>query len=226
MLDDLFSEKNQPDSRLQSIRDVINDLSLAQNVPMSPELLIHWMEQRLSSREIQGRLFSGGITFCGMRPMRCLPFRVICLLGLNDGVFPRRDNKIEFDTMRNAWRPGDPAKGDEDRYLMLETLLCARKTLYLSYCGRNLKDNGECQPSVLVRELLDFIDDRSGQDSDSGPRFSDGLTTTHSMQAFAANNYTPDNASYDEYWCRIAQRIYQGSATEPAQTWSTRAITR
>jgi exodeoxyribonuclease V gamma subunit len=182
------------------------------------------MEQKLANREIQGHLFSGGITFCGMRPMRSLPFRVICLLGMNDGVFPRRDNRVEFDLMSKGWRPGDPSNGDEDRYLMLETLLCARQVLYLSYCGRSLKDNSECQPSVLVRELLDFIDSYRGDDSASQQRFSDSLTTLHPMQAFAAKNYFPHAASYDSYWCRIANRIHQAAESAEAQIWATGSI--
>jgi exodeoxyribonuclease V gamma subunit len=224
MLEEFFVESNQQEDRLQSIRDAINDLNLAENVLVSPALLQHWMEQQLTSRQLQGRLFSGGITFCGMRPMRSLPFRLICLLGMNDDVFPRRENRIEFDIMGKAWQPGDPSKGDEDRYLMLETLLCARQVLYISYCGRSLKDNSECQPSVLIRELLDFVDAHYADDSDSGDRFSHSLTTSHPMQAFATKNFTPDATSYDHYWCQIARQIQAPSVTAPATAWASKTI--
>ena len=76
------------------------------------------------------------------------------------GSSPALTARLEFDLMRRAWRPGDPRKGDEDRYLFLETLLCARRRLYLSYVGRDLRGNAERQPSVLLRELLDAIDQR------------------------------------------------------------------
>ena len=224
MLDDFFVESSKQEDRLQAIRDAINDLNLAENVLMSPALLHYWMEQQLANREVAGRLFSGGITFCGMRPMRSLPFRVICLLGMNDGVFPRRENHIEFDQMTDAWRPGDPSKGDEDRYLMLETLLCARQVLYLSYCGRSLKDNSECQPSVLVQELVDFIDSRYGHDAAPGKRFSDSLTSLHPMQAFAARNFTSHNPGYDSYWCQVANHIQAAEPAAPANSWITGAV--
>ena len=145
--------------------------------------------------------------------MRSLPFRVICLLGMNDGVFPRRENSVEFDLMAGAWRPGDPSKGDEDRYLMLETLLCTRQALYISYSGRSLKDNSECQPSVLLRELLDFVDGECRQDSNACQSVSQRLTTQHPMQAFSANNYYPQARSYDSYWCEVANRIRQAVIT-------------
>ena len=222
LLDDLFDERNRQEARLQQIRDAINELQLAENARLSPSLLVHWMEQQLASQELHGRLFSGGVCFCGMRPMRSLPFRVICLLGMNDGAFPRSENRIEFDRMSKSWRPGDPTRGDQDRYLMLETLLCTRQALYISYTGRSLKDNSECQPSVLVRELLDFVDSLSGQDADHS--FSDSLTTQHPMQAFASNNYYPYASSYDNYWCQIANRIRQADSSIHKQTWSNRSL--
>ena len=40
---------------------------------------------------------SGGITFCSMVPMRSLPFKMVCLLGLNDGDFPRNTKAAVFD---------------------------------------------------------------------------------------------------------------------------------
>jgi exodeoxyribonuclease V gamma subunit len=206
LLEDFFRESTREPTRLQQIRDSIDELALAGKAILSPSLLRHWLEQQLGSQQVSGRLFSGGITFCGMRPMRSLPFKVICLLGMNDKVFPRRENHLEFDRMASAWRPGDPSYGDEDRYLMLETLLCARQAFYLSYCGRSLKDNSACQPSVLVRELLDFVDQQHPQDCE---KLSQGLTTLHPMQAFAAGNYQSQRPSYDTYWCAIANQLQQ-----------------
>jgi exodeoxyribonuclease V gamma subunit len=221
MLVDFFRETSKQNTRLQQIRDAIEELSFAGSADISPALMRHWMEQQLASQEVRGRLFSGGVTFCGMRPMRSLPFRVICLLGMNDGVFPRRENHVEFDLMAGAWRPGDPSKGDEDRYLMLETLLCTRQALYISYSGRSLKDNSECQPSVLVAELLDFVDIQFPQ---TGQRLSQSLTQQHPMQAFAASNYQPETRSYDSYWCEIANRLQQAITPAEVTRWPDTAI--
>jgi exodeoxyribonuclease V gamma subunit len=139
--------------------------------------------------------------------MRCLPFRVICLVGMNDQAFPRRDQPAEFDYMAGDWKPGDPRKGDEDRYLLLETLLCTRQILYISYVGRDMKDNSARQPSVLVRELLDFVDRQyTGTESDHGT-LSQQLTHHHPMQAFSPRNYLGAVKSYDRYWCALAQAV-------------------
>jgi exodeoxyribonuclease V gamma subunit len=236
LLDEFFFERSGGDGRLQHIRDVVAELgdtsssTSADNNEsyLSSELVNFWMEQQLASQEKPGRLFSGGITFCGMRPMRCLPFEVICLLGMNDGDFPRRDSRVDFDLMNNSWKPGDPLKGDEDRYLMLETLLCTRKSLYISYCGRSLKDNGECMPSVLIRELLDFVDLHFESDPIPNIRaetsMSEQITTTHPMQAFSESNFKLPLHGFSHYWCDIANQLAQPKSTQPMLSWSEQSL--
>ncbi len=221
LLEDLFVERDPRVGRLQQIRDAINRLSLAGDNVISPALLIQWIDQQLSRQEPRGRLFSGGVTFCGMRPMRSLPFRVICLLGMNEKAFPRRENPVEFDLMAKKQHPGDPSKPDEDRYLMLETLLCARQALYISYCGRSLKDNSNCQPSVLVQQLLDFIDARFKRRKGQEARLSEAITTVHPMQTFASGNFGPCAISYDSYWCSIANEMRRPTAPKSGSPWPT-----
>jgi exodeoxyribonuclease V gamma subunit len=233
LIDSFFLELGGRDSRLQHIRDVVAELgSTRSNTSpntaehnLSSELVSFWMEQQLASQEKPGRLFSGGITFCGMRPMRCVPFEVICLLGMNDGDFPRRETGVDFDLMKNSWKPGDPRKGDEDRYLMLETLLCTRKSLYISYCGRSLKDNGECMPSVLVRELLDFVDLHFQSDLIDHASMSGKITTTHPMQAFSASNFSLPLQGYSQYWCDIANQLNQPKSSALMRDWSQQSLT-
>ena len=99
----------------------------------------------------------GGITFCSMVPMRSLPFKVLCLLGLNDGEFPRNTKAAEFDLIARRPRAGDRTRRDDDRYLFLEALLSAREMLYLSYVGRDIRSDEERAPSTLLNGLTDCI---------------------------------------------------------------------
>ncbi len=92
-------------------------------------------------------------------PMRAIPFRHICLLGMNDGDYPRQLTSVDFDLMRQDYRPGDRSRREDDRYLFLEALLSARESLYLSWAGRSIRDNSERPPSVLVAQLRDYIED-------------------------------------------------------------------
>jgi exodeoxyribonuclease V gamma subunit len=107
-----------------------------------------------------GRRFrAGGVTFCTLLPMRAIPFEVVCLLGMNDGDYPRRGSRSDFDLMGRPGhqRPGDRSRRDDDRQLMLEALLSARRVLYVSWAGRSVRDNSEQPPSVLVSQLRDYL---------------------------------------------------------------------
>ncbi len=201
MLSDFYTVVDPAEDHLQEVRDCIDTLNLADNCSITSSLLRHWMEMQLGKQRRQGRLFSGGVTFCGMRPMRNLPFEVICLLGMNDNAFPRRLASYDFDILNQQHQLGDPSSGDEDRYLMLETLLSARHSFYMSYTGRSLKDNSECQPSVLVNEFIDFID---AQTATAGKLCSE-LIQLHPMQAFSTDNFTDPLFSYDTSWCNVAR---------------------
>lgn len=101
---------------------------------------------------------TGAVTFCEMVPMRTIPFRVVCLLGLNDGTFPRARRPLGFDHMAERPQPGDRTARDDDRYLFLEALLAAREHLVITYVGQSISDNSDLPPSVVVSELLDAID--------------------------------------------------------------------
>jgi len=210
LLNEMFGSSRDEDDRLQQIRDVIGELdSVAGEAEISLVLLRRWLTDNLGTRTVSNRFFSGGVTFCGMRPMRSVPFRVICVLGMNDLAFPRREDSVSFDAMASQWRAGDPRKGDEDRYLLLETVLCARERLYFSYTGRSLKDNSPCQPSILLQELLDFIDARYRVEGDIEP-LSARLVQVATMQAFNWRNFVSGEGqpgSFDTIWCRVAQSL-------------------
>ena len=220
VLDRFFVEQGEESGAVQSIRDALAHLSERVGPGIvSRELLRHWLQSQLREQSARGRYFSGGVTFCGMRPMRCLPFRVIGLLGMNDADFPRREQATEFDLMQSNWRPGDPSKGEEDRYLFLETLLCARDILYISYIGRDLRDNSERQPSILVQELLDFIDRTAASHDGCPDKISQILTRQHPMQAFSPRNFAPENAAYDQHWHRIAKTLSESETHAPRTGW-------
>ena len=142
----------------------------------------------LDSGASQGRFLAGGVTFCTLMPLRAIPFEVVCLLGMNDGDYPRPARRIDFDLMGlpGQRRPGDRSRRDDDRYLMLEALLSARRLLYLSWAGRSARDNSEQPPSVLVSQLRDYLvaawPAAPGQPADAVLR---QRTTLHPLQPFS-----------------------------------------
>ncbi|MFK5953499.1 MAG: exodeoxyribonuclease V subunit gamma [Desulfobacterium sp.] len=105
------------------------------------------------------RFLAGKVNFCTMMPMRAIPFKVVCLLGMNDGEYPRSRVALDFDLMavKGLYRPGDRSRREDDRYLFLEALLSSRNCLYISYIGHDVVDNSLKAPSVLVAQLRDYV---------------------------------------------------------------------
>ena len=112
--------------------------------------------------QIQGRGFlSGGVTFCSMLPMRSIPFKVICLMGMNEDEFPRPILPLGFDLTARSPRLGDRSPKNEDRYLFIEALMAAQSHLLVTYTGRNLRDDRVLPPSIVVEELVHCIGEGS-----------------------------------------------------------------
>ncbi len=104
-----------------------------------------------------GGVPGGAITFAAMASLRGLPYDVVCVLGLDDGVWPSAARPLEFDLMAAHPRRGDRQRRSEDRNVFLDLLLAARKQLFLACTGRSQRDNAALTPSVLVTELIDLL---------------------------------------------------------------------
>ncbi|ALN62180.1 exodeoxyribonuclease V, gamma subunit [Lysobacter antibioticus] len=114
----------------------------------------------LAEADTRAPLLTGGVSFGRMVPMRLIPFRVICLLGMNDGDYPRRDpagglNRLAAELGTAARRHGDRSLRDDDRFLFLQLFGAASDSFYLSYLGADPRDGSQREPSTLVSELLD-----------------------------------------------------------------------
>jgi exodeoxyribonuclease V gamma subunit len=165
----------------------------------------------LDEPSLEHQFVSGGVTFCTLMPMRAVPFRVVCLLGMNDGDFPRRASRADFDLLAlpGMARPGDRSRRDDDRYLMLEAVLAARDKLYVSWVGRNVRDNSEQPPSVLVSQLCDYL--RAGWQLDLAER-----TTEHALQPFSRRYFEQDGLlTFAAEW-RAAHATASAGALAPA----------
>lgn len=111
---------------------------------------------------------SGGVTFCDLVPMRSIPFRVVCLVGLDDEVFPRREERLSFDLMTRHRQLGDRDRRDDDRYSFLEAVLAAREHLVITFLGQGIADNAQLPPSVVLADLLDTLGEAIGRDDRAG----------------------------------------------------------
>ncbi|MEJ2692257.1 MAG: exodeoxyribonuclease V subunit gamma, partial [Candidatus Thiodiazotropha sp.] len=132
----------------------------------------------------------GGISCCALAPMRSLPFRVICLLGMNDGAFPRPRRAIGFDLMAEKFRFGDRSRRMDDRYLFLETLISVRERLYISYLGQSQRDGSPLPPAVVVDELCDTLRLMTGEEGLAQ------MVHSHPLQPFSPAYFEGDPALF------------------------------
>jgi len=146
----------------------------------------------LKDQNLSQRFLVGMVHFCTLMPMRAIPFKVVCLLGMNDGDYPRGTPPKDFDLMAAAgnFRPGDRSRREDDRYLFLEALLSAREKLYISYIARNVHDNSERMPSVLVSQFRDYL--AEGWRIEATPRNTHKQEDTHKQE----NTHKPENTHH------------------------------
>ncbi|NIG88723.1 MAG: exonuclease V subunit gamma, partial [Serratia symbiotica] len=171
---------------------------------------------------INQRFLAGKINFCTLMPMRSIPFKVVCLLGMNDGVYPRTRPVLSFDLMAQQPKCGDRTRRDDDRYLFLEAIMSAKQRLYISFIGRSIQDNREHYPSVLVTELLEYLEQSyclpGDEDLDadgSAKRVGEYLLKWHARMPFAVENFLPgsEQQTYAAEWLAAADG--RGTAPPP-----------
>ncbi|MCL7461675.1 exodeoxyribonuclease V subunit gamma [Pseudomonas sp. NW5] len=184
---------------LGQLQEALDDwLALCEGVNLEEALPLNVVREAWLGALDQGRLsqrfLAGAVNFCTLMPMRAIPFRMVCLLGMHDGEYPRSVTTLDFDLMAGDYRPGDRSRREDDRYLLLEALLAARKRLYISWVGRSVRDNSERPASVLIGQLRDHLasgwqlvetDPACQPDPlDKTPPLLKALTTVHPLQPF------------------------------------------
>ena len=165
---------------------------------------------------------SGGVTFAGMVPLRTVPFRAICLLGLDADAYPRREPADDINRLVDAIQgratryPGDRSVRDDDRFLFLQLLCAAGDVFYLSYGGRDARDGSVREPSPVIAELLDAVERMHGE------TVREQLCVQHPLQPFSPRAFgagddggvEPRRFSYRREWAMPTAAAVQ--MTEPA----------
>jgi len=219
LLAQYFDDSDEADARtlrrlreqLETWQGLCDAAQLQEPLPLAV-VRDHWLAQ-METAGLGQRFFGGGVQFATLMPMRSIPFRVVCLLGMNDGDYPRRAQARDFDLMTTSWRPGDRSRREDDRYLFLEALLCARERVVISWVGHRATDNVALPPSVVVGQLQDELKRRFTPVEPPVPQ---------PLQPFSREYFDPATSTYVTYdadWQRGAQppvtaRV-QADATQP-----------
>ena len=145
-----------------------------------------WFGDALAQSDGRQPFLTGGVTFGQMVPMRLVPFKVICLLGMNDGEFPRRDppgslNRLTAQLSGPQRQVGDRSLRDDDRGLFLQLFAAATQVFYASYLGRDPRSGEPLPPSVVLSELLDV----ASRNFEPPALARKSLTVVHPLQPFS-----------------------------------------
>ena len=197
---------------LRFIRAIATEPAAADEDPLLAFAVVRdLLLARLAAVPEHQRFLLGGITFCGMVPQRAIPFKVVAVLGLDDGQFPRAGSDSGLDLMARFRRLGDRDVRGDDRYLFLETVMSARTRLHLSYVGQGVRDGKPRNPAAPLAELLAALDHAAGLTADD-PDAPRPWLVQHPLQAFDARYFDASDPRLFSYSTAFAAMHGQADA--------------
>lgn len=177
------SDEEWPAAQVQREFAEIAEAVGAPATPMRLSDIRALLDRHLAGRPTRANFRTGTLTVCTMVPMRSVPHRVACLVGLDDGVFPRLGAVDGDDALARDPRTGERDIRSEDRQLLLDAIGAATQTLVVTYTGANEYSGQARPPAVPLAELLDTLKITAEQPVD--------VVTTHPLQPFDIRNVTP-----------------------------------
>ena len=221
LLTRLFGQQSTSKSNLTPLLSAFDSLlknaQLADFTQKIPFSVSHAMiEESLQSISGNEKYLGHGITFCALVPMRSVPFKLVALMGMNDGDYPRQDKRPSYNRLAQQARRGDRSRRDEDRYLFLESILAARERLLISFIGQNSQDNSDLPPAIVVSELLDTLTSATGTDVAQ-------WICKHPLQAFSPRYFNQEENLFS--YAAEYTDVHQASATQQTQHFISEKLT-
>ncbi len=158
----LFGEDDESSAPVRVLRAALDEMKAGAGTRYTGAISLSTMRReliaslRLSTPAVG--FLRRGVTLTELVPLRSVPFRVVCLLGMSEESFPRGDDRPSFDRTRLDHQPGDRNKRDDDRHSFLQAVLCARDRLIVSYSAPPTSLRSGANPSPVVWELCETVD--------------------------------------------------------------------
>ncbi|VVE19516.1 exodeoxyribonuclease V subunit gamma [Pandoraea anhela] len=219
MLEQFFSDEPRFADDVAEVRMAIEQIgsAIADGAPevrVPVEVVARVLADALDD-PTRGGVPSGRVTFAAIPSLRLLPYRVVCMIGMDDGVLPGRVRADEFDLMRALPQRGDRQRRDDERNLFLDLMLSAQDRFLITYTGRSVRDNAPLPPSTAVDELLDFTGQllapvSQGFSLDEQREARERLVVLHPLQPFSPAYFdgrAPALYSYDVSNGEAAQQL-------------------
>jgi len=212
LLSALFAEGGERAWELQSIQAALADwkaVAEASALELAAPVVAELLGERLSEGSGRFGHRSGALTISALEPMRAIPHKVVVLMGLDAGAFPRQRQRPGFHLLEQQRQLGDPSSGDQDRYVLLESLLSARQHLLVSWSNRDERTGEALEASTPVRQWLEWL-------SRELPQLP---LRVHCANPLERANFLPAEpwppASCDRRLLQARQQLEQGLAAPP-----------
>ena len=192
-----------------AVRGLVRDFEIETEnaeAPVPVEVVRDVLRERTDARAHETARLADGATVASLGLGRVFPAGVVCVVGMNDGVFPRSPSAPSFDVIATGRaRRGDRDTRYDDRFAFLEALLAARRCFIVTYAGRGLRDDTPIPPSVLVDELKDYLRRRFPGEA---------VETRHPLQPFSPRYFETGDPlfSYSRGMCEAAKIVREGEA--------------
>jgi exodeoxyribonuclease V gamma subunit len=212
---------------LADVRAAIDSLTFAMSegaaaTPIRADVLRAALTDTLDD-PARGGVPWGGVTFSSLTSLRGLPYRVVCLLGMDDGMLPSLARADEFDLMAGFGKLGDRQRRDDERNLFLDLLLSARDRLLIAYTGRSIRDNAVLPPAALIDELLDYLAETAagkGAAPDELKQAKKRFVFEHPLQPFAPEYFRAPLFTYEPERAELADMLAKGRVEPPLRFFS------
>ena len=163
-----------------------------ESVSMDFSVLKNALQKKMESCAKKSYSLSGKISFSNIETLRSVPNEIICCIGMNSKEFPSQTPAKDISLMAAKPEQGDKDEANEDRLMFLETILSARKSLYISWVGQSEKNADELDPSSVVVMLLNNLKNQYGIDKEK-------IVVKHPLQPFS-KRYSDYLFTYDNRW--------------------------
>ncbi|MFW5444176.1 MAG: exodeoxyribonuclease V subunit gamma [Methylococcaceae bacterium] len=205
------SEQIQRQQLIELLTELTDRIAPIHTEDLTLNVITAWLEGRISESKSSTGFLRGKLTFCSMLPMRSIPFKVIALMGLNEGEFPKIDRHPTFDLIGQNFRQGDRSRRADDRYQFLEVLLSTRQQLIITYQGLSIQTNEAIPPSVVISELIEILEHHYQLTN---------LITKHPLQAFSQQyfNKQSEHFSFSKTDYETAEAL-QAEKQKPLPWW-------
>ena len=217
LLEDFFQADNTTAADYAAVRQSIRDAAAGAEIAGYDGEVSFAVIRRLLSGAAETPLktypfLSGKITFCSLQPMRSVPRRVIVLLGMDEGAFPRVDSLLGFNLIPQAGLRCTRSRQWEDRYLFMEALLAAQENLLIFYRGQDDQRQKQYPPALPVCELRDYIQDH--YQMKDVPDLLSQLTYRHLLHPYSPECYGTDLFSFNPYYYPVAVKLAEKKLPE------------